>query len=361
MKRTSPIRILGAGPSGLTAALNLARAGFEVDVFEKRHDCGLRFSGDLQGVENWSTRQDALDELRACGVEPDFRVHSASEIDMVGGRTTVKIQLPGAGWYLVERGTAPHSLDQRLRVQAEAAGVRLHFNETLQPGEADIVATGPRKKDIVAVGKGIVFQTDAPDTSVMLLGHTAARTGYTYLLISGGHGVMCCGIFDAFDKLHACWEESVERLHARYTFDVRNPRAFGGVEGFSLRPRFREGNALLVGEAAGVQDLLWGFGIRTAVRTGYLAARSFIEERPYEELAARHIVPGMRAGAVARWLWERASFQDYTWALRLLAVQPDQVGFIRALYAWTPLHRLLYPLAHASLSKRYRQFADDAA
>ena len=58
----TPVRILGAGPAGLAAAINLAHAGFPVEVFEKRHDCGARFHGDLQGLENWSRPTDALDD-----------------------------------------------------------------------------------------------------------------------------------------------------------------------------------------------------------------------------------------------------------------------------------------------------------
>ena len=42
------IKIAGAGPAGLTAAINLAKAGYQVEVFEKNHDTGVRFHGDLQ-------------------------------------------------------------------------------------------------------------------------------------------------------------------------------------------------------------------------------------------------------------------------------------------------------------------------
>jgi len=39
-----PIRILGAGPSGLAAAITLAAAGRDVEVYERRGDCGTRFT-----------------------------------------------------------------------------------------------------------------------------------------------------------------------------------------------------------------------------------------------------------------------------------------------------------------------------
>ncbi|HEX7468818.1 MAG TPA: NAD(P)-binding protein [Methanobacterium sp.] len=35
------VKILGAGPAGLSAAINLSRNGYNVDVFEKNQDVGL--------------------------------------------------------------------------------------------------------------------------------------------------------------------------------------------------------------------------------------------------------------------------------------------------------------------------------
>lgn len=51
-----PIKILGAGLSGLSAAITLAKAGQPVDVFEVENEVGKRFRGDLEGLENWSEK-----------------------------------------------------------------------------------------------------------------------------------------------------------------------------------------------------------------------------------------------------------------------------------------------------------------
>lgn len=45
-----PIRIAGAGPSGLATAITLAKAGWPVEVYERNADVGGRFNGDLQGL-----------------------------------------------------------------------------------------------------------------------------------------------------------------------------------------------------------------------------------------------------------------------------------------------------------------------
>jgi len=48
MIESRPIRIAGAGPSGLAAAIVLAKAGRAVEVHEAKRDVGTRFIGDLQ-------------------------------------------------------------------------------------------------------------------------------------------------------------------------------------------------------------------------------------------------------------------------------------------------------------------------
>ena len=52
MSDTRVTRIAGAGPSGLAAAIVLARAGRAVEVHEAKGDVGTRFIGDLQIIES---------------------------------------------------------------------------------------------------------------------------------------------------------------------------------------------------------------------------------------------------------------------------------------------------------------------
>ena len=47
------IKIAGAGISGLTAAIVLSKAGYQVQVFERNDNVGKRFNDDFQGLMNW--------------------------------------------------------------------------------------------------------------------------------------------------------------------------------------------------------------------------------------------------------------------------------------------------------------------
>ena len=62
------IHIIGAGPGGLVAAINLAKAGFPVIVYEMYYEAGKRFNHDFQGIENWSTEEDSQVCLSRMGI-----------------------------------------------------------------------------------------------------------------------------------------------------------------------------------------------------------------------------------------------------------------------------------------------------
>jgi flavin-dependent dehydrogenase len=345
----------------LSAAICLARAGRRVEVHERRSDVGLRFPGDLQGLENWSCDEDALIEIRRYGISTDFDAIRCAHLEMIAGRERFDVDAGNAGWYLVRRGNAEGTLDSSLRRQAESLDVDVRVGSTLPPEEVDILATGPRRHEVVGVGKGIVFETSGADTSVLLLDPSLARSGYAYLLIADGHGVLACGIFDSFTRIDEYFDAAKERLTSLREFDIRNIRTFGGVEAFSPRPRWRQGRALVVGEASGVQDLLWGFGIRTAVRSGWLAARSIIEGTDYGAAAAEALIPGIRATVVARAVWELSGRKNFELTLRFLRSRSDPVKFVRLLYTWTRGHALVYPLAVRMLGRRYSHFSAGSA
>ncbi len=71
------VRIVGAGPAGLAAAIHLLRSGRNVELFERRETVGARFIGEWQILENYSRRDDVLEELKRIGIETDFDLRPA--------------------------------------------------------------------------------------------------------------------------------------------------------------------------------------------------------------------------------------------------------------------------------------------
>ena len=70
MTQMQLIRIAGAGPSGLTAAIVLAKAGRSVEVREAKTDVGARFIGDLQIIESASEREPVPNFFDRIGIVP---------------------------------------------------------------------------------------------------------------------------------------------------------------------------------------------------------------------------------------------------------------------------------------------------
>jgi len=346
------IRIAGAGPSGLTAAIVLAQAGHTVDVFERRSTCGARFGGDLQGLENWSSPLDVLDELRALGIPADFDAAPFSQGIQTDGRHDDLIHFDRPAFYLVKRGDVPGSLDRGLMRAAKAAGVRIRFGESCPEGAADIVATGPRGRAPFAIDAGIVFETDAPDCAIALLNDDAAPGGYAYLLITNGYGCCCTMLFDDFPSIHTRLAQVRTILLEQRGITVRNPRPVGGLGHVRADGEWLDGRAPRVGEAAGLQDFLWGFGIRLAVQSGALAARALMQSADYRTLAQARFGPTLRIGATNRWLWERAGGGRYALVRGILRTA-GAGRVLRTLHRDQWWHRLLAPIARRSLASRY--------
>jgi flavin-dependent dehydrogenase len=353
MLSDGPIRIAGAGPSGLTAAITLARAGRDVEVFERRHTVGARFGGDLQGLENWSEGGDALQELLALGIDTDdFCAAPFVEGTQTNGVRDDTFTFDAPAFYLVKRGDVPGSLDRALARQAQALGVRLRFGETCPPSSSVITATGPRGRTPFAIDAGIVFETDAADCAIALLNDSAAPRGYAYLLITNGYGCCCTMLFDDFPSIHSRLAVAKKLLIDARGIRVLHPRSVGGLGHVRASGAWTDGPSLCVGEAAGLQDLLWGFGIRLAVRSGALAARSLLAGASYTAAAERAFAPVLHRGVVNRWLWEASGGGDYTFVRAALrALTPMRI--LRAVHEPHWWQALLTPIASHALRSRY--------
>ena len=285
------IEIVGAGPAGLTAAIVLRRAGYAVKVYEERKDVGLRFHGDFQGLENWSEEEDVLDQLRKTGITINFRCAPFYGGTLYGpSREGVEVRSDRPLFYLVRRGPVEDSLDRGLKAQALAAGVEIEFGRKMDKihGTA-ITATGPKGADVIA--KGVTFETDLSDRVLGIFDDRLSPGGYCYLLVYQGRATMATVLFREFRRERECFERMKEVFQGLVSFKMENPREFGGIGNFFLRTKEGHGSHLYIGECGGFQDLLWGYGIRYAVTSGYEAAQSIIEGRAYDTLLRDQLLP----------------------------------------------------------------------
>jgi len=344
-----PVTIAGGGLSGLAAALAVVRRGGQARVLERHQEVGARFHGDFQGLENWSTEGDVLDELRSSGIETNFEATPFREcvfFDPDGREYECRSREPL--WYLVRRGTDAGTLDQALKAQALAEGVELQLGQTVThlPG-GGIVAHGPTRVDAIAVG--YVFATDRSDGAFGVMSDELAPAGYSYLLICGGRGTLATCMFADFHNDKQYLARSVAFFERQVGVKVRDAKRFGGFGHMAAAPAVRRGLILVAGEAAGLQDALFGFGMRYALTSGHMAGNAWFDQdlSAYEAGYRQRIRPSIQAAIVNRYLYRRAGDRGYRTLLTRARGAADPRGWLRRYYAhhwWTSL---LYPIARA--------------
>jgi flavin-dependent dehydrogenase len=343
------VHIIGAGPAGLVAAINLSKNGYKVIVYEMKEDVGTRFNGDFQGIDNWSSKEDAHDFLESVGVDINFRFipyTNGTYFDSSSKKYNVHTSRPL--FYLVERGTNGWSLDQGLKRQALEAGVQIKWNSRLKKIPDDghvILGTGPKAAD--AIAKGIVFNTSHENYYAGFLDDDIAPQAYAYLLVNDGRATFATCFFKSFSKTQEYFERALKRLHEVVDIDIINSKEFGGYINFFFSKTLTKDNRIYyVGENAGFQDALWGFGMRYAMKSGYLAARSIIENISYDDLCKTYIKPKMEASLINRWMFARLGNKGYKIILNELVKKDDIIPVLQKRYNMSGIKKwVLLPLA----------------
>jgi len=348
------IEIAGAGPAGLAAAITLARAGRRVTVHEAHPVVGYRHGGDLQGLENWTSEEDVLDMLRRLGLATDFAVlpcRAGTVFDAWDHAYALASDAPL--FYMVERGPGPATLDTALLAQARALGVELRLGSRLDRLEGPgVLAVGPRTADGIAVGYH--FDTSMPDGFWAICDDALAPKGYGYLLIMRGRGTVKSCMTRGFKQEQLYVRRTVEAFERLVGLRMENPEPHGGALNARIPKSAVSGRHPVAGEQAGFQDVLWGFGMRYAVVSGVLAARSLLERVDYEALWRRELRPWLQAAIVNRALYERLGNAGYARVLRAQERRGDTRAFFRWLYRPGWVKRLLLPWARIRWHSRRR-------
>lgn len=379
--RKKTIRIAGAGPAGLCAAINLAKAGFAVEVFEREKDVGARWAGSFQCLENYSRKEDVLETLQGMGVTPDFSHKPVYGLKVFGrGDKAEELRSKNPLWYVVRRGKERGMLDYSLKKQALEAGVRINFGfdciaqKPERPGvleimdvkisgfnktilrmpcwRHEIIATGPSSAEGIA--KEMVFETDAPDQMAIILDNEIAPKGYAYLLVQDGIGTVCVAIMEGFGKLNGHFEASRKRLEGLVDFNVRKPKFKANFVSFYLTGSAVRGNERYVGEAAGFQDFVFGFGLRYAFSSGYLAAKSIIEGRDYDSLWKKEFGKSLENGILNRAVYEIGGDSALSSLIGQAKARGDLREFLNGWSMPTVSKGFLIPIAKVMLGRKNR-------
>ncbi|MEX1258518.1 MAG: hypothetical protein WEG36_12950 [Gemmatimonadota bacterium] len=313
---------------------------------------GHRFEGDFQGLENWSTRTDVLAVLRRQGITTEFATlpcYRGMAFDPVRRGYTVSSELPL--FYMVERGPGPQTLDGALLKQATELGVEVRFDSRLDRIEGPgILATGPKAADAIAVGYH--FSTALEDGFWVILDDDLAPGGYAYLLTWNGRGTVKSCMFAGFKQEKQYVERTVEAFKRLVGLEMRDPTPHGGFGNFRVPESARSGPHLLVGEQAGFQDTLWGFGMRLAITSGVLAAESLSTRTDYDAMWQRDLGPRMKTSVVNRALFSVLGNRRYGWFLARMASRDDPRALLRKQYGSSTLKRLLAPWADRRFKSR---------
>ena len=327
-----PVTIAGGGIAGMSAALSLASYGIPSNIIEKSDTAGASRHGDFEGLENWifPDRKNVFDSLGLdLSVLPSFAI--SEFLVHCPPFDPIKVQAPEPFFRIVSRGISEDSVDQWLYRVCMEKGIEIRFGESCDIAEADIIATGSQKA--AAYIQGCSFLSNLSDQVHLLLGDGFAPKGYAYVIIQNGKGTLATAFKKPRNSDANFLDETVKYFQSAglhfvpgYTFASRGS--------FRLPARNPFAKQIAVGEAGGYQDLLFGFGMKIGMMSGWMAASHLAGERNQARDLNRMLRKKLRLSYLNRVLYERLNdSMKYRLALAL-SESDNPVEKLRQAYEW---------------------------
>jgi flavin-dependent dehydrogenase len=234
----------------------------------------------------------------------------------------------------VKRGDTEDCLDISLFEQAKKSGVNIHFGSNPdQSIPVHINATGP--KTASAFVTGIKFSTSRENSYHMAFGGEIAKGFYSYLLIKDGYGTIATVFNRKQAHLSENYIQNTIKCFSNYINgeELAAGRKFGGYGNFEIKKSlYAEDGAMLIGEAAGFQDYLWGFGMRYAFQSANFAARSIMFDESYDELIKKNLLKKMKHSKRNRSFFENMGALAYPLAYYSLGMSKDPLKLLNVVY-----------------------------
>ena len=154
-----------------------------------------------------------------------------------------------------------------------------------------------------------------------------------------------CAIVADFKQIDSYFDHSLAAAQRLHHFGVpADARTGYSYMNFHLKHAATSNGARFVGEAAGFQDYLFGLGIRYALTSGSLAARSILEERDYDELWKSELGAKQQTSLVNRFLYESGGNFGLSMFVRQAARAKDFHHYLSGWHRTTWWKSLLSPV-----------------
>ncbi len=282
------VNIVGAGISGLSAAVVLSRAGKKVNVVERANCIGGSKGQDFQVIRNYGTDLGFLDSLSEFGIDIKYK-HPVNKIIKFSpsGRAMEVNSDNGPLFYVVKRGKANISLDSQIYHSIDKNFASFEFNRNASVMSGDIISTGPIIRNIVGFGytfEGIDIDSDK---IYFFMNNKYAPKGYIYVSpFDDGTASVAAVSYDLNCNLKILLDRFLEenKLMQRALSGVTSSETFNGFAYCNYPESAQINNKLFVGAAAGFVEAARGFGVKYSILSGILAAKSIIENKDYDVL-----------------------------------------------------------------------------
>jgi hypothetical protein len=301
----SKIIIVGAGLSGMTAGICLARDGYEVEIWDRGNAVGgvaLEQEAEMKKpvaiADMTPFNIGRLSRYLGFDLMPDKEKNN--HIDYFTPLPSARFYISGTKcdmhypddlhMKLVERGPRPSSLDSHLYHTARNAGVKFRYNVAVESKKdfselptGSIVATGMFRKSYIALDVPFVQayayfavqgfkKYQGPETIVYLDKYTK---DYGYFTIINGIGAAI--LFQRGAGISSAAREWFpRRLNEDEGLDFADWRTIedyaGTPTGSLFNPRLFHDRFILTGTLAGLQDPSWVLGVHGALVSGKIAA-----------------------------------------------------------------------------------------
>jgi len=279
------ITVVGAGLSGLVAAINCVRSGHDVTVLERYERVGGK-SEYQPRVDGTALRPELLGEFIGVALGPP-QINACARFPIILYGKELALNPARCSLSLVERGSRSTSLDSYLYEVALGEGVKFEFGWKLR-SQADlsdlppnsIIATGINAEPFKLlgipytslVGYHTVVRYDGPPTAIVWFDHYTKD--YAFFLSSNDVATAMYMNHPQVDESGYCkWR----RLFPQQSGVGVECKDFGPVELAVGTRRFKNqnlfyGDKILAGTLAGVQDPFWSFGVHSSLISGRIAA-----------------------------------------------------------------------------------------